>query len=391
MPVSSRSTSTGRPMASDLIRLSRSVVGVEEQQALAQVIEEGYLGMGRFTQQFEVELREYLRSDREVICVNTGTAALQLALQGLGVGPGDEVIVPSLTFVASFQAIAATGARPVACDSDPETAFIDVADAARRLTSKTRVVMPVHYASAAPELEAVYAFAKEHRLRVVEDAAHAFACTRNGALVGSTGDVVCFSFDGIKNITSGEGGAIVTADARVAERVRDARLLGVEKDTEKRYSGQRSWEFDVHEQGWRYHMSNLMAAIGSAQLRKLPRFAQHRRTIAQGYRAGLRDIGGLAFLQLPYDEMVPHIFVVRVLDGRRDELMAYLRARGIECGFHYKPNHLLSRFRTEYPLPGAERLGQELASLPIHASLSAEEQHRVIQAVREFFSGGERA
>jgi dTDP-4-amino-4,6-dideoxygalactose transaminase len=391
MSVSSRSISSGRPMASDLIRLSRSVVGVEEQQALAKVIEEGYLGMGRFTQQFEAELREFLQSDREVICVNTGTAALQLALQGLGVGPGDEVIVPSLTFVASFQAIAATGARPVACDVDPETGFIDVADAELRLTSRTRVVMPVHYASAAPELDAVYAFAAQYGLRVVEDAAHAFACTRNGALVGSTGDVVCFSFDGIKNITSGEGGAVVTADARVAERVRDARLLGVEKDTEKRYSGQRSWEFEVHEQGWRYHMSNLMAAIGSAQLRKLPRFAEQRRTITQTYRAGLRDISGLAFLELPYDEMVPHIFVVRVLDGRRDDLMAYLRVRNIECGFHYKPNHLLSRFRTEYSLPGADRLGQELASLPIHASLSPDEQQRVIRTVREFFSGGERA
>jgi dTDP-4-amino-4,6-dideoxygalactose transaminase len=374
-----------------VIRLSRSVVGRDEQLALAAVIEEGYLGMGRFTREFEAQLAAYIGGMRQVVCVSTGTAALQLALQALGVGRDDEVVVPSLTFVASFQAIAACGARPVACDVDPETGFMAVADVERRLTARTRALMPVHYASAAPQLDEVYRCARAHGLRVVEDAAHAFACHRGGARVGSVGDVVCFSFDGIKNITSGEGGAIVTADARVAERARDARLLGVEKDTERRYAGDRSWDFEVHEQGWRYHMSNLMAAIGSAQLTRLPGFAARRSELRDRYCAALGAVSGLRLLRVPREGVVPHIFPLRVLNGRRDALMAHLRANGIECGVHYKPNHLLARFRSDYPLPGAEQLGQELLTLPLHAALTDEEQVSVTRATCDFLERASRA
>jgi dTDP-4-amino-4,6-dideoxygalactose transaminase len=198
---------------------------------------------------------------------------------------------------------------------------------------------------------------------------------------------VCFSFDGIKNITCGEGGAVVTADAQVAERVRDARLLGVLKDTEKRYSGQRSWEFDVHDQGWRYHMSNLMAAIGRAQLRKLPQFAQRRQQLVAAYVAALRGVPGLELLRIAYEQIVPHIFVVKVIDGRREQLMQYLQDNGIECGFHYKPNHLLTLFSTSYSLPAAEALAGQLVTLPLHAALGDDEQQRVIEAVRRFFEG----
>jgi dTDP-4-amino-4,6-dideoxygalactose transaminase len=368
-----------------MIRLSRSVLDSQEQLAVAEVIDHGYLGMGRFTAQFEANLRTYLGGGPQVSCVSTGTAALQLALQALNIRAGDEVIVPALTFVASFQAITATGARAVACDVDSTTGFIDIADAEIRLTSRTRAVMPVHYASAAPGMDAVYRLATKHGLRVIEDAAHAFGGSRNGVPVGASGDIVCFSFDGIKNITSGEGGAVVTNDPRVSEAVRDARLLGVERDTEKRYAGQRSWDFDVHEQGWRYHMSNLMAAIGNVQLRKLPQFIQHRREVARRYLEAFSALESAAILTLPYEEMVPHIFVLRVLDGRRDELLAHLRASDIECGVHYKPNHLLTRFRTSYSLPTAERLGREVISLPTHAALTVDEQAAVIAAVKVFF------
>jgi dTDP-4-amino-4,6-dideoxygalactose transaminase len=371
-------------MADTPIRLSRSVVGAEEQKAVAEVLAEGYLGMGRFTQAFEVELTDHLGGGRQVVCVNTGTAALQLALQGLGIGPGDEVIAPSLTFVASFQAISATGARAIACDVDPRTGFMDVDDAARRITARTKAIMPVHYASVAPELEAVYELAKRAGLRVVEDAAHAFGGERRGARVGSIGDVVCFSFDGIKNITCGEGGAVVTSDAALAANVRDARLLGVEKDTEKRYAGARSWDFECHAQGWRYHMSNIMAAIGRAQLKRLPEFSAHRRAALRRYLDAFEACAGLEALAVDWDGVVPHIFVVRILGGRRDSLIAHLRGKGIESGFHYKPNHLLARYRTDYRLPGADRIGSELVTLPLHAAITVAEQDRVVREVRAF-------
>lgn len=367
-----------------LIRLSKSVVGEEEKAAIARVIDAGYLGMGREVQLFEEELRTHLRTDKQVVCVNTGTAALHLAVQALGIGPGDEVLVPTTTYVASFQAITATGAKAVACDVTPERVFIDLADAERRVTARSRAVMPVHYASDSSDMPLVYDFADCHGLRVIEDAAHAFGGTRAGRPIGTAGDVLCFSFDGIKNITSGEGGAVVTSDELVAQRIRDARLLGVEKDTEKRYQGERSWAFDVRHQGYRYHMSNLMAAIGREQLKKAERFARHRQDRTRCYLEAFRSVDGLSVLDLDFANIVPHIFVVRVHDGHRDALSAHLREMDIETGVHYMPNHLVEYFSTRYRLPVAEQLWSELLSLPLHAELTEQEQAQVISVVLSY-------
>ena len=368
------------------IRLSKSCVGQEEKDAVCRVIDAGYLGMGKEVQLFEEEIAAYLGTDLEVICVNTGTAALHLALLCLDIGPGDEVLVPSITYVASYQAIAATGAKPIACDVTLDRVFIDLEDAAKRLTKHTKAIMPVHYASDSQDMKSVYAFADANGLRVVEDAAHAFGGVRDGASVGTVGDIICFSFDGIKNITSGEGGCILTGDKELARRVKDARLLGVEKDTEKRYQGQRSWSFDVKHQGFRYHMSNLMAAIGREQLKKVSRFGDHRKACVALYREGLKGAKGLAFLELDYANIVSHIFVVRIVDGRRDGLMEMLRANKIECGIHYMPNHLLDYFATAYSLPIAEKLGCELLSLPLHAELSVADLDRAVAVVLNFLS-----
>ncbi len=185
---------TQTPSESRPLRLARSIVGEDELRALAGVIERGYLGMGSEVEAFEQELAAFIGRRREVVCVNSGTAALHLALQACGIGPGDEVLVPTLTYVASFQAISATGATPVACDVTADTCSLDVADAQQRVTVRTRAIMPVHYASGAGDLDGVYALADEHGLRVVEDAAHAFGCTRREERVGAAGDIVCFSF-----------------------------------------------------------------------------------------------------------------------------------------------------------------------------------------------------
>ncbi|MBL4888674.1 MAG: aminotransferase class I/II-fold pyridoxal phosphate-dependent enzyme, partial [Candidatus Lindowbacteria bacterium] len=252
-----------------MIRLSKCNLTQAERDAVQRVLENDFLGTGPETQAFEQEISEYIGGDVTTVCVNTGTSALQVAVQACGIGTGDEVLVPSLTFVASFQAIPATGATAIPCDVSLENALLDLDDAAQRITEHTKAIMPVHYASECGDLDAVYQFAKQHNLRVIEDAAQAFGCSHNGKKIGSFGDVACFSFDGIKNITSGEGGAVVTKDQDVVSRVKDARLLGVEKDTEKRYAGERSWEFDVKEQGWRYHLSDVFAAMGRVQLSRL--------------------------------------------------------------------------------------------------------------------------
>lgn len=374
-------------MSPNLIRLSKSYLGSEEKEAVCRVIENGFLGMGHEVQNFEAELASYLGGDVSVACVNTGTAALQLALQAIGIGPGDEVLVPSLTYVASFQAISATGAKPVACDVELPTGFIDLADAEGRLTASTKAIMPVHFASYVGGMPEVYEFSKRYKLRVVEDAAHSFGCTLRGNRIGSFGDVICFSFDGIKNITSGEGGAVVSSDTGVIDKVKDSRLLGVVGDTEKRFSGGRSWTFDVREQGWRYHMSDLMAAIGRVQLAKSNTMFQRRKNIVLQYAEGLKGIPYVEqynFSTPNLDiETVPHIFPIKVVDP--DALIEILGTKGIQCGKHYQPNHLLSYYANGSSLPNAEYLGSKNVSLPLHPGISDKAVGRIIESIREYY------
>jgi dTDP-4-amino-4,6-dideoxygalactose transaminase len=371
------------------IRVSRSCVGLQEASALRRVIlEDGYLGMGQEVHRFEQELGRFLGGKVDVICVNSGTAALHLAVMAV-VKPGEEVLVPSLTFVSSFQAITAAGAVPVACDIDPQTLLLDLDDARKRLTRRTKAIMPVHYSGGVGDLKSVYEFAKKYKLRVIEDAAHAFGTTYKGKKIGSFGDIVCFSFDGIKNITSGEGGAVLTADRKVAEFVKDARLLGIKKDTEKRFKGQRSWEFDVTHQGFRYHMSNLMAAIGRVQLKGFPKFVRKRQLLAMRYEKNLAGCPGLSLVPRDYRTVVPHIFPVRILRDRRTALRDFLGEQGIETGIHYFPNHRLKFFhKTGAILSQTQRIYGEILSLPLHPKITNEQQDRIINGIIGFLQGG---
>jgi len=370
-----------------MIRLSKSCLGDAEKRAVMGVLDREFLGMGAEVQQFEQALSEFF--GRPALCVVNGTASLHLALQACGIGVGDEVLVPSLTYVASFQAISATGAKPVSCDVDSKLLTLDWRDAELRLTSRTRAVMPVHYSGGVGDLEDIYAFAKKHGLRVVEDAAHAFGTTHNGKCVGGFGDIACFSFDGIKNITSGEGGCIVTDDVQVLQRIRDTRLLGVEKDSEKRYTGQRSWEFDVTAQGWRYHMSNIMAAIGLEQLRRFDQIAAIRRARARLYDDLLRNHPCIQPLERDYAAVVPHIYVVRI-SGMKDRkaLQAGLLEQNIQPGIHYQPNHMLSFYRdpSMLPLPVTEVVFPELLTLPLHSDLTERDVEAVCAQLEEFVS-----
>ena len=371
------------------IRLSRSIVGEKEKEALCRAIDIGYLGMGTLVQQFEEGLKNYIGA-RHAVTVNSGTAALHLALMALGLNAGDEVLIQSLTFVASMQAISAAGLKPVLCEALPETCTIDLSDAAKKLTPRTKVIMPVHYAGRTGGLDAVYAFARKNNLRVVEDAAHAFGTLYNGRKVGSFGDIICFSFDGIKNITTAEGGAVVTGDDKVARFVMDARLLGVHKDTEKRYAGQRSWEFDVTHQGYRYHMSNLFAAIGLVQLDRFePEFKPARQSLAKSYHRQLCSLNEIVLFPDDYSDVVPHIFPVRVLNNKRDALRQHLLSHDIECGVHYYPNHLLSFYKTRgITFTVTERLYSELLSLPLHPGVTEADQKRIVNVINEFFNNG---
>jgi dTDP-4-amino-4,6-dideoxygalactose transaminase len=359
------------------LRLSKSIISQKEADAVSRILlEDGYLGMGAEVEKFEHEIASYLGvSAANVVCVNTGTSALHLAVEAL-VAPGDEVLVPSLTFLSSFQAISGARAVPVSCEVYEDTLTIDLEDAANRITSKTKAIMSVHYASNPANIEKLYAFAKEHNLRVIEDSAHAFGCTYKGKKIGSFGDVICFSFDGIKNITSGEGGAIVTADEKVLNIVKDARLLSIEKDSDKRYAGQRSWDFDVTRQGYRYHMSNLFAAIGRVQLSRLDNeFAPKRQALLKKYRELLGSNTQIEMQEQDPDAViVPHIFSLRILNNKRSGLKEELDSFNIPTGIHYKPNHLLTFYGGgKLKLPITEKIYDEIITLPLHPDIQIAE------------------
>ena len=369
------------------IRLSKSFLGTEEIRAITNVIKkDGYLGMGNEVNLFEKEIASYLNVPKEnVVCVNSGTAALHLAVQAIS-NPGDEVLVQSLTYLSSFQAISACNATPIACEVNEKTAGISLSDAQKRTTKLTRAIMPVHYASNPEGIMDVYNFAKKNKLRVIEDAAHAFGCSYKGKKVGSFGDIICFSFDGIKNITSGEGGCVVTSDKKVAQYVRDARLLGVKKDTEKRFSGKRSWDFDVVHQGYRYHMSNLFAAIGRVQLKKFESiFSPKRKKIAKIYRKELNGIKDLLFFETNLNEYTPHIQPIRIINGKRDLVRKILNKNNIETGIHYKPNHLLSIYYNKKmnKLPLTEKLYSQILTLPLHPELKQKDIIKISDLIKK--------
>ena len=358
------------------VRTSRPSLAEAERAAILRVLDSGYLGMGPEVRAFESELEAYFGSGRGVVCTNTGTSALHLAVAALGLEPGAEVLLPSLTFVASFQAVAAAGATPVACDVLPASGLLDLADARKRLSTRTRAVMPVHYASYPGDAAALYDFAREHRLRVVEDAAHAFGTRTESGLVGAYGDIVCFSFDPIKNITAGHGGAVVSADAGVLAAVRRMRALGLERTT----GADGLPDVEVRGPGWRFEMSDIMAALGRVQLARFEsELKPHRLALAAEYRQRLAGCPGVILLESA-PGVVPHIFVVRIDAPRRAAARAALRSAGFETLVHYKPAHLLAAFRAG-PLPATERLYQEIVSLPIHGGVTLADVRRIAEVL----------
>lgn len=370
------------------LKLSKSVVGLKELEAISNVLlENAYLGMGSEVAKFESEIAEYLGINSEnVVCVNTGTSALQLAIEAI-INPGDEILVPSLTFLSSYQAISAAGGIPVSCEVYSDTLTIDLEDAAKKISLKTKVIMPVHYASNPANLNRTYDFAKKYNLRVVEDAAHAFGCSIHQKKIGSFGDIICFSFDGIKNITSGEGGAIIVFDEINNRFIKDARLLSIEKDSEKRYEGKRSWDFDVKHLGHRFHMSNIFAAIGRVQLSRLDiEFAPKRKRLAEKYKTLLSNNENILITKVDNGcDIVPHIFSIRILNDKRDSLREFLEHNDIPTGIHYKPNHLLTFYGGgSEKLILTEQIYKELITLPLHPDLDITDIEYICKLILNF-------
>lgn len=362
----------------------RPCLGQAESLAVAAVFESRWLGSGATTRAFEDALREQLCT-RHVLAVSSGTAALHLALDALELPPGSQVLVPSLTFVATIQAVVAAGLRPVFCEVDAATLSIDVADARRRVTPEARAILPVHFGGASCDMPGLTALAREHGLRVVEDAAHAFGSRDGTRMVGTCGDAGCFSFDPIKNITCGEGGAVATDSDLLARRIGARRNLGMASDAWSREAHAGAGAYEVRTHGYRYHLSNVNAAVGLAQLARAPSFRARKQAIVARYDEAFRGLDGLVPLTRPSPHVFPFTYVVRVPDGRRDGLRAHLRACGIGSLVEYVPNHLQPAFaRFRAALPATERLYGEIVSLPLYVELADRDQDRVIAEVTRY-------
>ena len=382
------------------VPLFRPSLGEEELEALRTVFASGWIGLGPGTQQFEEEIARYL-GVRYAVGLNSATAALHLALATLGVGEGDEVLLPSLTFVSTAHAVRYTGATPVFVDVDEKTLNLDAEDLDRKATPRSRAVVAVHYGGDPCDMGALLEVARRRGLLVVEDAAHAMGTEvdAQGTKAGSVGDVGCFSFHAVKNLATGDGGMLVTDREDVWRHARRLRWMGIDKDTwdrtedaeekartgVRRYAGYH-WYYEVAELGFKCHMNDITAAIGLVQLAKLDAANERRRAIRSRYDLAF---AGLPGLQTPSPQPFPsasHNYVVRL--DRRDDLNVHLRDRRIASGVHYLPVHLQPYYRDRYAadVPVTEEVWKRLLTLPMYPGLSEEDLQRVVDAVREFFA-----
>jgi Predicted pyridoxal phosphate-dependent enzyme apparently involved in regulation of cell wall biogenesis len=369
-----------------MLPVSRPSIGSEELKGVKKVFDTGWLGLGSTVFDFENAIKKYLGA-KNVIAVNSGTTALHIALDAFGINEGDEVIVPSLTFCASIQVITALKAIPVFCEIDPETLNIDINDVKRKITPKTKSIMPVHYCGNSCDMDSLLDIGKKNNILIIEDAAHAFGSSYKGKKIGSFGDATCFSFDPIKNITCGEGGAVALSDDTIAEEIRRKRILGIDKDTWHRYKNERSWFYEVTTQGYRYHMSNINAAIGLVQLKKLDAFIEKKKNIIKTYNDAFRSLDGIKILSAKHNETAPFAYMVRVLDGRRDEMMDFLSSKGVGSGVHYIANHIQPYFsRYSRPMPVTEKIWKEILTLPLYYDMTEKDVALVISSVNSFFN-----
>ena len=373
---------------------ARPDIGDAEIAAVTEAMRSGWVTTGPVTRQFEQNLVDYLGGGLQGVAVNSATAGLHLALEALGIGPGDEVIAPTLTFTATVEVVRYLEADEVLVDVDPVTLNIDPEKIRAAITPRTKAIMPVHYGGLACDMDAILAIAQEHGLKVVEDAAHALPTTWRGALVGQLqSDVTVFSFYANKTITTGEGGMAVTRDAALAQRMRVMRLHGMNRDAFDRFTSKTpAWYYEVVAPGFKYNMTDVAAAMGVQQLARLPQFVQRREQLAQRYHAALAGLPLILPATAPAGDVHAwHLYVVRLAPQARigrDALIQGLSDRGIGTSVHYVPLHRHPYWRDRYQLtpeqfPHADAAYQAMVSLPLFTAMGDADQERVIAALHE--------
>ena len=353
-------------------------------------LKSGWLTMGPKTVRFEEEFCEYVGS-RHAVAVSSCTAALHLALKVINLKPGDEVIIPDMTFTATGEVVCYFGARPVIVDIEKDTHNLDASAIRRAITPKTRAIIPVHFAGQPCDMEEIMGLASEYGLYVIEDAAHSFPALYKGRIVGTIGDMTCFSFYATKTLATGEGGMVTTAKDEWAEKIRTLRLHGISKDSWKRYADEGSWYYEVVDAGYKYNMTDIQAALGIAQLKKAGWMHEKRRTIAERYSEAFGIRGEIITPVVRKDrETAWHLYVIKLgleaLTIDRARFIEELKAKGIGTGVHFIPLHRHPFYRNTFgcrveDFPNAEWVYARSVSLPLYPGMSDDEVGYVIESV----------
>lgn len=380
-------------MSQEFLPFALPDIGEEEIAEVVSALRSGWVTTGPKTKQFESDFVDWLGGGLEAIAVNSATAGLHLGLEALGIGPGDEVITTTHTFTATAEVIRYLGADPVFVDVDATTLCIDVDAVAKAITPRTKAIIPVHFAGRSADMVRLLALAREHGIKVMEDAAHALPTTCEGKLIGTLdSDVTVFSFYANKTITTGEGGMLVTRNPEIARRARVMRLHGINRDAFDRFTAKvPSWYYEVVAPGFKYNMTDIAASLGIHQLKKAQDFQQKRARIVALYDEAL---SGLPIIRPPHaatgDVHSWHLYVVQLADGvsvSRDVFIERMFEQGIGCSVHYIPLHLQPYWRDTYKLtpgmfPVSQRIYERTVSLPLYTRMTAADVDRVVAAVK---------
>ncbi|MBS1829595.1 MAG: DegT/DnrJ/EryC1/StrS aminotransferase family protein [Acidobacteria bacterium] len=378
-------------MRSQFLPYCLPLIGEEEISEVVDSLRSGWVTTGPKVKRFEENFAAYTGAPH-AIAVNSCTAALHLALAASGVGPGHEVIVPTLTFCATANVVVHLGARPVLVDVN-EHGLMEAPLVERAISKRTKAIIPVHFAGQSCDLHALQSLAAQHGLPLIEDAAHAVGTTYQGQQIGTHGQATAFSFYATKNMTTGEGGMITTSDDRMAATMRRLALHGMSRDAWKRYTETGSWYYEVLEPGYKDNMTDLQASLGLHQLRKLELFIARRREIAAFYNQRLGGCPGLDLpTELPTGRHVYHLYPIRLRNRNRAEFIEQLRERNIGASVHFIPLHRHPYYREAFgyrpeQFPMAEHLYRGFVSLPLYPRMTDEDASDVVDAVQSIVEG----